>query len=537
MYATGLTGHTAQVPNDTLLAIPFLFPHHLHDNCSQLYPKGGNQEYHFFLTAQLYNITNIYESFTTHGACGDHPQVTYQESVEEHAIDWFFETGDERCTHKTLCYQCKNWVFGLIINFIENPTLSMIAQLFGHYFDQSLAIYPLLSHNDQHKEDVSINDTYKYRVLFGVPRHDASGVVLDGIVIHVMYNNTDITVQSSGDAIALKNARKYLTFKENETVELKDQCHYEVIWIEPQVNNCQERDNGVITELGSQLQWTVIESSKPIMVFTNQAKCNKTGGFSFESQLVHQMPPVNRWGTRFIFDVQQSRILPEALRTSLLYQMSLTFSQNDTIIKISYYNSESVAGNEQQIFSEEYSGNETTSLLHIQKTEEFIKTFTHIDIQANQQILMIYNIHTNDTVLGDNEGVYYSVLIQPVQWFSNVQTVALSQTGIHTEQFSYHISVVIPSASYNPKDIVISMEHSFESGISLANFAGFNGKTSLSRDYVVLFVEPQQYKKRNHTYLLLWHRDPTVDIGATVFAYSPQQHYGYSNGYILGESQ
>lgn len=530
-----MTGHTAQVPNDTLLAVPFLFPHHLHDNCSQLYPKGGTQEYHFFLTAQLYNASNIYESFTTHGACGDHPQVTYQASVEESAIDWFFETGDERCTHKTLCYQCKNWVFGLIINFMENPTISMVAQMFGHYFDQSFAVYPMLSKNDRHQqemENVLTNDTYKYRILFGVPRREVSGVVLDGIVIHVMYSNTNVTIHSSGDAIALKNAREYLSIAENETVELKNQCHYEVIWIEPKVNNCQ-----VTTELGSQLRWTIIESSKPIMVFTNHAKCNKTGGFSFESQLVHQMPPVNRWGTRFIFDVQQSRILPTALRASILYKISMLSSQNDTTIKVSFYHSELVAGNEHQTTFEEYSANENDSVLHIHKREEFIKTLTHIDIQANHQILVIYTIHTNDKLIDDNEEVYYSVLVQPVRWFSNVQTVALSKTSSHAEQFSYHVSVVIPRANYDPNNIVISMEHSFESGMPLANFAGFNGKTSLSSDYVVLFLEPQQYKKQNHTYLLLWHRDPTVDIGATVFAYSPQQHYGYSNGYILGESQ
>lgn len=37
----------------------------------------------------------------------------------------------------------------------------------------------------------------------------------------------------------------------------------------------------------------------------------------------------------------------------------------------------------------------------------------------------------------------------------------------------------------------------------------------------------------NVTQLLLWHKNPDVRIGATLFMYADDQQYAYSNGYTL----
>lgn len=379
----------------------------------------------------------------------------------------------------------------------------MIAHLFGSHFNHSLAIYPVPFRSAE-KE----NKLYTYRVLFGAPRYGK----LDGIVIEVIYRGTNVTIHNGRGAIALRNGRE-LHEIQNSTFELTDQCETSILWIEPKpvtVSNCTATVS---------LQQVVIESSQPLKVFTQQAQCNSNPGeFSYISQLVHEMPPPNKWGQHFILDIQQARILPAEIKNILKYDISFLASQQNTSIKVIYYKK----GGDVDI--EQYTANNDS--LRIQKTATQVEGLTHIDISATGPILSLYTVHGQGP-----EALYLSTVIQPVNWFANIQTLALSRANGSTQlDCNYHVSVVVPIDSSNSHDIFISNADKFNNNTSLSSQKRL--KSFKSGDFELFSYSPILISDVDT--FLVWHRDPTVAIGVTVFAYCPQKHFAYSNGYIAG---
>ena len=499
--------------NETLLAIPFLFRYIPRENCSHLYPAQDASKYEFFYTSQVKTQPTSVVAYTVHipdqetvGVCKRHPQVTYRFQIADYAEQRTFQSEDELCiTLYSLCYQCKNKVRALTVHFKDNPTLSMIAHLFGSHFNHSLAIYPM-------PYSAQDNSGYTYKVLFGAQRRG----LLDGVVIHVMYSGTNVTVHMGGGAaIALRNNRDYHLYRAGQTVHLTEQCRNDILWIEPNVSDCDQ-------PMRRHLQEMSIESSHPIKVFTNQAYCNQSGGFSSQTQLVHELPSPDRWGKSFVIDVQQAWVLPSSTRSTLQYELSILSSQTNNSIDVTYYSKtegDQTAGNTEQY-------NESVV---IEKSSSFIHGLTHITIQAVHPVLVIYSIHNTYSKL--ERGVYFSVLAQPVSWFSNIQRIALSGTNSSQANYTYHVSVTVPRSKYTPQDIIISTPDSFQNGTALNTYEGFNHKTHTSGDYVLLYLTLPDISSDS---LLLWHQDPTVDIGTTVFAYSTERHYAYSSGYIQG---
>ena len=512
MYGYGIyffhAGSLAELPeNRTLLAIPFLFP--WKSRCSQRYPPGDTHQYRFFFTSQISYAPTFSEIFTSYKLpsndkfCDRHPQVLFRFtfSPESYFYERHFLTQDKPCDNLfTMCYQCNNNVQTLVANFSNNPTFSMIAHLFGSNFNHSLAIYPVPPNPPD--ED---NKLYMYKVLFGPPRHSK----LDGIVIEAIYSQTNFTVYNGRGATAVRNGHEHYELNDG-TFKLVDQCKTSILWIEPKpVNNCQ--DTAV------SLQHVVIESNKPLKVFTNQAKCESSREFSFYSQLVHEMPSLDKWGRHFILDIQQARIIPEEIKNTLKYDISLLSFQQNTAIEITYYNNAIVVDTKML-----QAGNTS---LRIQKTAAQVEGLTHVLIRATAPIMVLYTIHSQGP-----EEVYLSSAVQPVSWFANIQTLAMSRVnGSRQLDCNYHVSVVVPKRNSNPRDIFISDANSFNITESFDSQEGI--ELLDSGDFKLFYFSP---KKAETDTFLVWHRDPMVDIGMTVFAYCPQRHFAYSNGYIAG---
>ena len=233
---------------------------------------------------------------------------------------------------------------------------------------------------------------------------------MDGIAIGVIEENTDIVIEGSTHLTVLRNATEEIVILTNRDLEhtLTDLQPLEILWINPETHhNC--------TPTPHILSGTKITSLKPLSVFTTEATCNNMGG---SSELVHQMPPVSKWGVNFILDMQQANIIPPSLTQYLHYQFTiLTSSNHTTNLAIDYYYHSQPHLNSPH--TEHYPTSSNKKLIipvNIQSD-----TLSHFHIHASDPILVMYEIHS---LAGGN--VSYSVLLQPTEWFSRQQTLILS---------------------------------------------------------------------------------------------------------------
>lgn len=469
--------------------------------------NSSNMNYTFYVASQVTRPNTL--TFETISA-GKSLQFQQSFPLDTFYISQFKMTANEAGKNTEMCslaYSCKNDVFGTNFIFQGNPTVSIIAFFAGLAFNQSFAMYPVC------KDDMSCASMarreYHYYILFGsvyAGRENTS--LLDGITIQ-MHQKTEITIQLSGAVHALNN-----TVEEpiNQQFRPTDQGNtYTTLWIEPQVSSC----NFVYPR---SLEGTTIVSNKPITVFTNKARCNGTLEFSYESQVVHQMPEVSKWGTTYIIDAQHINVLPKSMR-NVEYELSIRAAQNDTTVNILYYQFNQPPQTATAML--------TTRKVHrvTHSASSMLSNYSHIAIKASNPILVLYTIHSK------HANVHYSVLLQPVEWFSNKQTIVL-QHPTNNEVYNYHISVVVPKEHYNPMDIQITDDNDLCQSIPVLNYKGYVSSTKESYGYIVSYVELNITGGTNNvTQLLLWHRNPTIHIGATVFAYGSDLQYAYCNGY------
>lgn len=493
---------------DTFFGVPLLF--HYHSDCDSMY-NSSSINYSFYIASQIKRPSTL--TFETISA-GKSLQFQQTFHLGKSYTSQFEMTANEAGKYEemySLAYSCKNYVFGTNLFFQGNPTVSVITFFAGLTFNQSFAMYPVC------KDDMSCTSSsrteYHYYVLFGPVYYGREKTaLLNGITIQ-MHQKTEITIQLSGAAHALNN-----TVEEpiNRQFSIKDQGNtYTTLWIEPKVSTCDKINP-------RSLEGTTVVSNKPITVFTNQARCNGTVKFSYESQVVHQVPEVNDWGKLFIIDTQQINMLPKSMRTNVKYELSIRAAQNGTTINITYYQFNQLSQTATDVLM-------TSNVYRVAHSVSSMLDTNHIAISGSSPILVLYTIYSL------HSNVHYSVLLQPVEWFSNKQTIAL-QHPTNNEVHRYHISVVVPKEHYNPMDIQITEGKDLCQSIPVLNYKGFLSSTAESYGYVVFYMELKiTGGTDNVTQLLLWHRNPHVHIGATVFAYAGDLQYAYSNGYTLSK--
>ena len=448
-------------------------------------------------------------------------QVHQQFSLNKSYM-YFFEMAanhsEEQSEKHSLAYSCKNGVFGVNFLFPGNPTVSIVAFFAGLTFNQSFAVYPVCK--DGMKCRSPPKEQYQYYVLFGPAYRGVDCVFIDGLTIQ-MHQATDLSLKLSEEVHVLSNTvEQAITANERNVILLRNQDHntYTTLWMQQKVSSC-ERVNQ------KSLEGTHIISNKPITVFTNRAKCNPQ--FSYDSQVVHQMPEVDDWGKTFIIDMQQRNILPEPVNNYLEYEIAIQTAHDGTTIHTTYY-----PFNKQRIVNTTVTVVETIGVHRLDIHPMLGDTLSHMLIVASSPVLVLYSIRSKS---GTKPNRHYSVLQQPVEWFSNKQSVVL-QHPTHGEEYKYHISVVIAKEHYNLQDIHVAEGNDLCQSISCLNYEGFTGKAEESNGYMVFNMELSiTGGEDNRTQLLLWHRNSEVKLGVTVFAYANDLQYAYSNGYTMGK--
>ncbi len=466
--------------------------------------------YSFYIASQITQPTTLTFETISAGKSLQFQQIFH---LGKSYTSLFEMTANEAETYAemySLAYSCKNEVFGTNFFFQGNPTISVIAFFAGLAFNQSFAMYPVCI--DDMSCTSSARAQYHYYVLFGLAYGRENTSFLDGITIQ-MHQKTEITIQLSGAAHALNN-----TVEEpiNQQFSIKDQGNiYTTLWIEPKISTCDNVNPRSLEE-------TTIVSNKPITVFTNKARCGGTVEFSYESQVVHQMPEVKDWGKTFIIDTQQINILPKSMRSDVDYELSIRAAQKGTIVNITYYQ----FNQPPQIATDVL---KTSNVYRVAHSASLMLGTSHIAIKASDPILVLYTIYSQ------HANVHHSVLLQPVEWFSNKQTIVL-QHPTNNEVYQYHISVVAPKKHYNPVDVQVTEGKDLCQSIPVLNYKGFVSSTAESFGYVVFYIDLNIIGGTdNVTQLLIWHRNTDVQIGTTVFAYASDLQYAYSNGYSLGK--
>ena len=491
----------------SFFGVPLLFQY---NKCELIYNKS-NTNYSFYFVSQISQPTTL--TFETISS-GNSVQVHHRIPLKQSYLSSFklSSNNTEVCSEVcSLKYSCKNLVFGANFLFLGNPTVSAIGFFAGTTFNQSFAMYPVCKDSIKCASKPRIE--YHYYILFGAVYNKDNFTFLNGFTIQ-MHQKTELTLQLSGEAHALNNTvEKTITSK--HIVSDQDNM-YTTLWFEPKVSSC-ERVNSRSIEASK------ITSNKPITVFTNRAECNTQ--FSYHSQLVHQMPEVQEWGKAFIIDTHYINILPESLRTDsnvMVFEIAIYSAQN-TIMNITYYP-----------FNKPWYV-KTTKLMRnsVHRLTLRSMSVSHMFIKVSSPVLVVHSIHS---VYEEKLQVYYSVMVQPLEWFSNKQTIVLQHPS-QGELYRYHISAIVAKEHYNPENIHISEDKDLCQGVqSLLHYKGFTGNTNESNGYVVFYLGLRIIGGMDRkTQLLMWHRNPEVYLGVTVFAYASDLQYAYSNGYSMGK--
>lgn len=494
----------------TFFGFPLLFDYR---NCEQIY-NSSNMKYSFYFASQTSPSPTALNIETI--SSGNSAQVQHLESLGKSYFSFFeMAPNDARyCSEMcSLTYSCENRVFGASLLFQGNPSLSAVAFFAGLSFNQSLAMYPVCK--DSMKCASTPRTQYHYYILFGAPYRRTNLTYLGGFTIQ-MHQETEIILKLSGEAHALNNT--VIQPFDKHVIRADQDNTYTTLWVEPKVSSCE-------TETHSRsLEGTEIISSKPISLFTNRANCDIE--FTYDSQVIHQIPEVRQWGKAFIIDTLQIQLLPESVRNKIEFEIAIRTAETSAVINTTYY----------PFNQQHYVNTRTLTKNSVYRIVHSVNSLpvSHVSIMASSPVLIIYSVRS---LGGAPLHVHYSVLVQPIEWFSNKQTIVL-QHPTFGEVYNYRISVVVAKEHYSPKDILIADSKDLCQSIPLTDYKGFTGNTNESQGhtYVIFYMEMRTTGGNDsEKQLLLWHRNPRVHLGVTVFSYANDLQYAYSNGYSLGE--
>ena len=413
-----------------------------------------------------------------------------------------------------LNYYCENRVTQYYSSTTtEDPTVSLIASAKWPNFT---LVYSLLPHPKQ--SDSLISQEYNYYLLLGSFR---SRNCIDAFVIVAVSSDiTNITIKPTVDLIALRdgNTTAIITIAANSTKTIS-MDEYEVLWIEVMTEDCGSERN---------LSGLLVKATQSIQVFTASAQCSEPDMFSYDSHILHQMPPSYKWGKTYITDLLQLNILPVTSTSSITVSFTFLAVENMTTVTIMWYR-----GNQQQ--NDPHSTQYTLT-----SGRPFVVTFdsnlvsngtTHVLIQGSNPILAVYELYS----LAQNR-MYFSVLLQPVEWFSNQQPAVLVKPLQRATELLYHITMVVPSKFYVPHNILVTDQSVI---ISLDVYDYFNPEhVYTAGDFLVLYMEinPTNITDEKDKQVLIRHRNTCVKLGVTVYSYATDTtSYAYSNGYVLSE--
>ena len=306
----------------------------------------------------------------------------------------------------------------------------------------------------------------------------------------------------------------------SEESDWKPRKQWDVVWLE----YTRTRPNSTYL--------TKITSTEPLAVFTGMARENDTE-FSYVLQHTHQMPDTGQWGKTFIVDLTHMEML--ATEHDVIVSLKILALNSSTVDLTTY------PDRNMQTFELEA---EVVQVVTIEKTGE--DTFpTHVWIQGSSEVLILYEVYN---VTDKGNLTYFSLILQPTEWFTFKQTAVLATALESTTNPIYHITIV------TSKDSTVEVQSkNLEAPVPIDLMDYWNITEVASMDigsYRVhhitvhnLSIEHGEGSKKPNCYntpevtpgidmLIFTSKDPNgchTRLGVTVFSYSPQSSYAYAN--------
>ena len=410
----------------------------------------------------------------------------------------------------TLNYYCRKNIAQYYSSATQDPTVSLIASAKWPNFT---LVYSLLPYPRQ--PDILTSQEYNYYLLFGSfrPRNCVDAFA----IVAVSSDITNIMIKPTVDLVALWDGNVTVNIAANstETISMEEN---KVLWIEVMTEDCRSERN---------LSGLLVKATQNIQVFTANAQCSEPNMFSYNSHILHQMPPYYRWGKTYVTDLLQLNILPVTSTNSTIVSFTFLAIENMTNVTITWYRD-----NQQQ--NDPY----TTSYA-LTSGKPFITTFdsnlisngtTHVFIQGSNPILVVYELYSSV----ENK-MYFSVLLQPAEWFSNQQSAVLVNPLQQATELQFHITLVVPTKFYDPHNILVTVQ----SIVSLDVYDYFNPEhVYTAGDFHVLYMEMNatNITGTKDNQVLIRHSNPCAKLGVTVYSHAMDTTgYAYSNGYVLSK--
>lgn len=500
--------NSAPQDSETLLAIPFLSDPHRDCRAAN---QSGKFLYGLVTAAQslaygnpTQSVMNLYNSTSCY-RCDACPYRTLHPVIKNHlhTLDFSACHNNSRCASWLML--CHRTAYGMDYRILDSPTFAAVLIAFSPSMQQVLAVYPV---------SAVANASYVYHILHGTQQ---TGDV-QGFTIQNPYSvDFSVSFQLTGHATGWMNSRELVQVDETMMLGCKD-----VVWIEP--NSTEEHFVS--------LSGTVVSSDMPLNVFTNLAPGhNKTTlDFYYNSQLVQQMPERNQWGKLLLIDGTHSEVVPQGIRECLMHTITLVSHTSANEITLTRNVSSSTTKLRKP--STVLPGGHYEFRLNFTGVE--MKEARGLHINSTHPILVLIDTYTDTSLAPCPDAVKFSTLVQPVEWYANKQIVVL----VHPRPmiaYSYHIAVHILGNRTDPADIIESESGKFCNGTSLDNYSVQRYPVGGEENQVLLVYKRSILNSSaTQTRLLLRHSDPLVRMGVTVYAYSEDLHYSYSNGYSLG---
>lgn len=446
--------------------------------------------------------------------------LTPQASEFHHCLHYYCDqTPDIRSVQESggICSESDS-ITAFMSFIIKDPT---VMSLISHKIEERVYIYSSIPVEEEvHNSSAQNSFTYKYIVLHGKPRN----ISIPAVAITFPAVSTEcanITITPKVD-ILIYRARHRDEFVQstvaNTSLVVRCLKHFEVVWMQPRITSC--------TQAIPSLQGTVIRSTRGMAVYIAEAECNVTTadrGFGYVGNPIYPLPPSRKWGTTFVTDLVhlQNQLVRKEL--AALFHM---VAEEDTEIIVTAY----TPGNRIPVCSTKYKLEADQPLtINIEET-----LYTYLILQSSNPVLIVYEVYEKVS-----SGSYFSTLLQPVEWFTQQQSVLLSHSLVPQVEHYYITLVITASKSYDIKNIQIQRE-GYKDLVPLLEYFHHSDISSYSIDslnhiMVVSVAVDSETLGSNDTYLIAKSQDACMKLGASVVHYNEHSSYAHTNAYVLGK--
>lgn len=409
-----------------------------------------------------------------------------------------------------------------VTSFIaEDPT---VMSLVSHKVQDRVHVYSLTPVT----EEVHNNrPTHKYIVSHGKSRNTTIPAI--AITIPITSACTNITITSKTDILIYRAQQRdhfVNSTLANTTTKVNCLQQFEVVWIEPWIDSCKENSPN--------LQGTTIESTLDLTVYVAEAECNVTTGnrgFGYVGNIIHAVPPVRKWGSTFITDISHLQIpwhTQEELQAS--FHIVTAEEAKETNIVASIY----IQGEKESVNSSKYKLQPTSNPVTIKVDQDH--NIRMILLQSSSPVLVIYEVYGK--VSGEP---HFSTLLQPVEWFTQQQSLLLAHSLVPKSEM-YYIAIVVQtdSESYDITKLQVQ-DRNYQQSVSILEYSPFHAavtdlySTGISNYVIVTVAVDSIALGSNDTYVVVKSADACTKLGASVVYYGEQSSYAHTNLYVIGK--